>query len=144
MRSLVPLYLHVFGEIVGEGAVGIAVAGGEEAADDAADVFLEAEELGIVDAVALYPETEPADAIEHDGVSVGEAVAHHVLQLGDDGDDIALSQGAVARCLLGEVVQVYIALTDGLGEVLAVATATLDIVADEPDMNCHTLSTIIF
>ena len=127
-KSLLPLYFHVFRHVVCQGAVCIPVGGGKEAADDAADVFLQAEVLRIVHTIALYSQTETTDAFQYYRVTVSQTMTHHIFQLFDDSDDITLPQRAVASSFLCEVLQVHITLPDGLCEVLAIAAAALNVV----------------
>ena len=139
LETVLPDSLYAVTEVVEDSASGDAAAGGEEAADDAGDVTTDVEVLGIVDTDTLYAKAEPADAGEHDGMTLAEPLPENLLKFRCHTDDGALRKAAVTTSLGGYLVECHLALTDCFCEVFTIRTAALDIVLDKPDMYCHFL-----
>ena len=129
--SPLPLHFHIFRHVIGKGAVAIPVTGRKETADDTADMLFQTEFLRMVNTVTLHPQTEPADALQNNRVTIGQAVAHHIFQLRNGSNDITFLQRSVAGRFLCKVLQGHIILSDGSGKILAVVTTALNIIANK-------------
>lgn len=85
LAPVLPDGVDAVADVVEDVVAGGAVAGGQEAADDALDVAAQAELLRVVHALALHAEAEAAYLGQDDGVAVGEFHLQRVLQVGHHG-----------------------------------------------------------
>ena len=106
----------------------------EEAADGALHVAADVERLWVVNANAFRTETEPSDAVNHDGLAIGQAVLHHVFKFCYYCYHIAPFYTTVGACFLCQLAKGDIAGAYCLCEILAIAAATLDVVLYKFDL----------
>jgi hypothetical protein len=100
----------------------------EETADGALHVAADVERLWVVNANAFRTETEPSDAVNHDGLAIGQAVLHHVFKFCYYCYHIAPFYTTVGACFLCQLAKGYFTCAYCLCEILAIAAATLDVV----------------
>jgi hypothetical protein len=115
----------------------------QEFANDTGDVMTDVEGLWIINTDALYTEAETTNAREDHRLTIREFFLQYVLQLCDYAEDSTFREPAVTASLLGNLHERYFTLTYCFGEILAVGTATLNIVSYQSYMYCHFLFAIL-
>lgn len=138
--SLSPDNGHVLAEVILDGAVVVAMAGGQEFADDAADVAADIEFLRGIDTLTLHTEPKASYAIEDYRLTFCQMVLHRVLQLSDYMYYVRLLQGTVSLHLFHQVCHRHLSPGYGLSIVLAIVWAALYVVLQQLYPYCHVFS----
>ena len=138
--SLSPDNGHVLAEVILDGAVVVAMAGGQEFADDAADVAADIEFLRGIDTLTLHTEPKASYAIEGYRLTFCQMVLHRVLQFSDDMYYVRLLQGTVSLHLFHKVCHRHLSPGYGLSIVLAIVWAALYVVLQQLYLYCHVFS----
>lgn len=140
VTSLSPDNGHVLAEVILDGAVVVAMAGGQEFADDAADVAADIEFLRGIDTLTLHTEPKASYAIEDYRLTFCQMVLHRVLQFSDDMYYVRLLQGTVSLHLFHKVCHRHLSPGYRLSIVLAIVWAALYVVLQQLYPYCHVFS----
>ena len=127
-------------DVVAEGSLqfaieGIAVAGGRELAEHAADVLAQVEVLLLLHHVALHGEVEAAEVVEHHRMALAQVVLHLLHEGDDDAMHVRLRHRIVMTDDACQVLCCHFACLHGTSVPLSLQVFALVLI--EFNLDCH-------